>query len=364
MKTAGKKKRIETIDVAKAISIFLVILGHTTENLDTPMFRRMLYTFHMPLFFFLAGLSIKPKALAVVKEWGIFLKKNFLALIVPYLIWGLIYAPFSYSNFLHLAYGSWESLTAMETLTSLWYLPCLFISRVIVQLIIDITARVKKCKTELICGICAIPLFVAGVLLPHPEEGIFWCTDISLVGAAFILSGIALKRMFLVLAQQKARWLALLLLGSVMLFCFGTVFRGDNLELSLMCKGTYGSLLWFVLNSASGSLAVLVLSMLICRASRESLFPFHTSVFTSVGVRTMGIYLLHKPFLQQILIPGLSKIFGASCPFLLTAFLASVLALLFSLALCCIIEKFIPQLLGQFPPNEWSEKAESTAEKV
>ena len=93
----GKKKsRIELIDLAKAITIFLVFLGHTTGNLDTPLYRRVLYSFHMPLFFFLAGLSIKPVPLTGWDSWHKFLQKNALALIVPYLIWGLIYAPFSF----------------------------------------------------------------------------------------------------------------------------------------------------------------------------------------------------------------------------------------------------------------------------
>ena len=65
-----KSRRIETIDIAKAITIFCVILGHTTGNLDTPMFRRVLYAFHMPLFFLLAGLSIKPKGVHGFQGWS------------------------------------------------------------------------------------------------------------------------------------------------------------------------------------------------------------------------------------------------------------------------------------------------------
>ena len=57
-----KEVRIELIDIAKAITIFLVILGHTTGNCDTPMYRRFLYAFHMPLFFVLASMSIRPAA--------------------------------------------------------------------------------------------------------------------------------------------------------------------------------------------------------------------------------------------------------------------------------------------------------------
>lgn len=43
-KNSGTRRRIETIDIAKAIAIFCVILGHTTGNLDTPLFRRVLYS--------------------------------------------------------------------------------------------------------------------------------------------------------------------------------------------------------------------------------------------------------------------------------------------------------------------------------
>lgn len=90
----------------------------------------------MPLFFALAGLSMKPVGLHGFKAWKNLLKKNILALVVPYFIWGLVYAPFSYDNMLTLFYGSWEALTDMGTLTSLWYLPCFFLSKIIVQVII------------------------------------------------------------------------------------------------------------------------------------------------------------------------------------------------------------------------------------
>ena len=49
---SGKRARIELIDIAKAFTIILVIQGHTTGNLETPMYRRLIYSFHMPLFFF------------------------------------------------------------------------------------------------------------------------------------------------------------------------------------------------------------------------------------------------------------------------------------------------------------------------
>jgi fucose 4-O-acetylase-like acetyltransferase len=83
----------------------------------------------MPLFFFLAGLSIKPKAIKSVYEWKEFIKKNLLALIVPYLIFAFIYAPFSFDNVPEFLYGSWQALTKTGTLTSLWYLTGFFVTR-------------------------------------------------------------------------------------------------------------------------------------------------------------------------------------------------------------------------------------------
>jgi len=350
-----KSRRIETIDIAKAITIFCVILGHTTGNLDTPMFRRVLYAFHMPLFFFLAGLSIKPKAVHGFKGWRMFLHKNILALMAPYLVWGLVYAPFSYTNMGALFYGSWEALTGMETLTSLWYLPCFFVSRIIVQIVVNIAGSAKAKSVPFWCGMAALPLLAAGLLLPHSENGVVWCADIALVASGFILFGIAFRKSYLIMAQQKTLWLILSFVGSLLLFCVGTVFRGDGLELSLMCKSDYGNQLWFLYNSVFGSLIVLAVSMLLSRLSRESARPFRIGAVTYIGQQTMGIYLLHKPFLQQIILPVLSGIFPGEFPFLAAAFIGSILAMLFSIVMCYVIGKFIPQLLGRFPRNEWAK---------
>lgn len=346
--------RIEIIDIAKAITIFCVILGHTTGNLDTPMFRRVLYSFHMPLFFALAGLSMKPVGLHGFKAWKNLLKKNILALVVPYFIWGLVYAPFSYDNMLTLFYGSWEALTDMGTLTSLWYLPCFFLSKIIVQIIITLAEYIKVKSMPFWCGIASISLFIAGFLIPHPESGYPWCADIALTGAGFILLGIAFRRAYIIVTQQKTIWLTVSLIGSVVLFYVGTVFRGDALDLSLMCKASYGSLVWFAYNSVFGSLTVLTLSMLLSRLSRESARPFSIDAVTYTGQQTMGIYLLHKPFQQQVILPALTALIGSACPFLVIAVIGSCVALLFSIVCCFVIEKFIPQLLGQFQRNEWA----------
>jgi len=342
-----KKTRIELIDIAKAITIILVILGHTTSNLETPMYRRFLYAFHMPLFFFLAGLSIRPKVLKTFGEWKDFIRKNLQALVVPYLIFAFIYAPFSFDHVPKFLYGSWQALTKTGTLTSLWYLTSFFISRVFCQILINVTDRIQTERQTDILGILSIPMFAVGFLLPKIESGYPWCLDISFVAAGFILLGIALRQRILVFAQQKGWVLCVFTAAAAAGLICGTILRGDNLELCLMCKSDYGNLLWFIINAVSGSALVMGISMLLFRISREGSRPFSTAAITYVGKHTLGIFLLHKNFQLDLVIPWIHT--WLEGPQLLTACIATCISFAFSLLMCVMIEKFVPQLLGQFP---------------
>ena len=95
MKT-GKKDRINWIDFAKGIGIFLVVLGHTNRGIhaanlmDTPQFQtvdKWIYSFHMPLFFFLSGIFAERLQKLNI---GDFLFNRFSVLIAPYVIWATI----------------------------------------------------------------------------------------------------------------------------------------------------------------------------------------------------------------------------------------------------------------------------------
>lgn len=351
------KRRIELIDVAKAVTIFLVILGHTTGNLETPMYRRVLYSFHMPLFFLLAGLSIKPAILHSFIEWRRFFKKNILAIVVPFVIWGLIYAPFSVANLGNLFYGSWKSLVDMGTLSSLWYLSCLFVARIFVQIIMNLFARCKNSVLTPCFVLSGVVMNLIAFLLPHIEGGYPWCADVAFMAAGWILFGIAFRLQVLIFAQQRTSVLILSFIASLVLFYFGTIFRGDSLDLSLMCNGVYGNKFWFIYNSVFGSLVVLIFSMLICRVARESAHPFSVDAITYIGKRTLGIFLIHKNILWLLLMPLANAIFPENTNALLIAFIASVFALGLSILGCMVIEKYIPQLLGQFP-REYYKKEE------
>ncbi len=344
-----KRKRIELIDLAKAITIFLVILGHSTDNYDTSMFRRVLYSFHMPLFFLLAGMSIKPVLIEGFQGWKKFLKKNILALIVPFLLWGLIYAPFSCREIPKLLYASWKSLTAFGTLTSLWYLAAFFVARVLSQITVSSIMKVGQEKVRLYCGLSSVPFLAVGLLLPYLEGGYPWCFDVALVATGFVLLGISLRNPLLILAQQKGWVLLAVLAISTVLFCFGTVMLGDDFPLMLMCGAQYGNKLLFLFDSFAGSMMILSLTMILARIAREGIHPFSLGMITFIGQYTMGIFLVHKNLLQQLIVPFVGSLMP---PSLLLYIISALITLVISMGICVVIRAYVPQILGQFPRYE------------
>ena len=76
-----QRKRVEYIDVAKGIAIWLVVIGHTiSSQYKGVMLNRWIYSFHMPLFFILSGYFFKERAFKIT------LKKAVCGLLVPYFI--------------------------------------------------------------------------------------------------------------------------------------------------------------------------------------------------------------------------------------------------------------------------------------
>ena len=84
-------KRVEWIDIAKGYGILCVIIGH----LPLPFFRALrgeIYTFHMPLFFFLSGCVFS------VNKYNFkeFLKRKIKTIVVPYFALGIPMIIFSF----------------------------------------------------------------------------------------------------------------------------------------------------------------------------------------------------------------------------------------------------------------------------
>ena len=127
-----------TVDRAKGLAILLVVLGHIASHLGG-----LIFSFHVPLFFFLAGIFIKTNYSEIT-----YLRKSWNRLILPFLIFGSLgfLVTLIKNIFLHRPIEPLtESLAGMlywaDTIHMhhyglvLWFLPALFWGRTGVFLI-------------------------------------------------------------------------------------------------------------------------------------------------------------------------------------------------------------------------------------
>ncbi len=133
------QERIIWIDNLKVIGILAVILGHITSPLGS-----FIYSWHMPLFLFMAGFFIKCDLSA--KE---FILKDFKRLMIPYFIFAIfalvietikrILLHREGMNYLYELQGIfiWMDYPSLMNTYAfvLWFLPSLFFSRLIIYLL-------------------------------------------------------------------------------------------------------------------------------------------------------------------------------------------------------------------------------------
>lgn len=133
----AQKKYYEEINIMKGIAAVLVVLGHAIRQTDqtNPVFEAVfsiIYSFHMPLFFFAAGfLGTRLLEQRGMRERLSYAKSRFLRLMVPYLVVSFLYAPFKYllAVYAREPYDfseMWRILVGESPDGALWFLYVLF----------------------------------------------------------------------------------------------------------------------------------------------------------------------------------------------------------------------------------------------
>ena len=90
----SEKKRSIFLDIARGVGIILVVIGHTmspvmTGNAVMEAAYQILYVFHMPLFFFLAGLVAQNLiGGGYTSSRSELIKRRATRLMIPYFTWG------------------------------------------------------------------------------------------------------------------------------------------------------------------------------------------------------------------------------------------------------------------------------------
>ncbi|HLC15852.1 MAG TPA: acyltransferase family protein, partial [Thermodesulfovibrionia bacterium] len=102
--------RLYWVDALKAIGIFFVVFGHTV-GIEARV-RDYIFSFHMPLFFFISGFLLKKKHLEM--PYVSFLIKKGKELLTPYFVFGFLSYLFWVTLLRH--YGMHASLIHVEPL--------------------------------------------------------------------------------------------------------------------------------------------------------------------------------------------------------------------------------------------------------
>ncbi len=139
--TSAAQERIVWIDYARGVGIILVVLGHVIRGLriekvgPTLLYYDrlddLIYSFHMPLFFFLAGLVFGPRIGTSPRD---FVRSTVIGLIVPYILWSFAFVMIqdSVRYEVNHAYDVSELVWMWRyPIAHLWFLYALFFARVV-----------------------------------------------------------------------------------------------------------------------------------------------------------------------------------------------------------------------------------------
>ncbi|MGP1587108.1 MAG: acyltransferase family protein [Treponemataceae bacterium] len=340
--------RILWIDFAKLIGIFLVILGHL--GLRNILIRNFIYSFHMPLFFFLSGITTKKENLAKI------VKKNFQCLIIPYFAFYLItYVWWFFYYFIRnpglfernitvafikpmlgMLYGiGWDTPFSTMLNVPLWFLLALFFCK----LFYGVTNLCPK-KVFVFVNIFLCVVFTVTVIMFRKSirKFPFSIGPVFLV-YPFFLSGAFLNKIKHVFEKFKSMHLLYrigILLLSTLITSFLSIKNG-SVDINTVFPGS--SIILFFINSFTGILMIIAF---------VNIFPY-PKMFDVFSKNTLIILAFHWIVSCGIfsIIRFIKKDFVAINLNLPTALIISFVTLLLCYIPIFIITKKMPFIIGK-----------------
>lgn len=293
--------RNNTIDVARGIGIFLIVFGHSWYVTQHDELYRVIFSFHLPLFFFLAGIFLRTS-----DSLSRFTKARANALLKPYfatlIIFGLsrvLRGTNDIGNFEYFGgvlYGNGNTIAWRP----LWFLPHLFIAIMTVFVILKMVESKVPRKNWLI--LFAIVMLSAGVYMLgmfwNPKTtslaaipanglpGLPWSIDLIPITASYILFGYIWSDQTKSVTFDISR-----LLISVLIFCALHYFFNETMDLNLR---VYGNPVISTLQAAMGIYIVISLSAFLQRYS-----VFNRSL-AYLGSGSLFILIFHSLFQGKV----------------------------------------------------------------
>lgn len=224
---------IRWINNLKGFGILLVVLGHLLPREE---FGKWIYSFHLPLFFYISGYlySIKPQGAQTV--WG-GVKKAFIRLMCPFYFWSYLCLLI---NFVVAVIWCQEQVNLLVRYTvrvtlgggqnglrdlglslfPLWFIPPLFCTKV---LLIIVRQYIKKESVRIILllslSVIGVCLFYFDIHIPYLPYRL----DVAFISIPFVLLGVYHNKLYKKLKRPSV---------GLILVCIGTISSIINSRLS------------------------------------------------------------------------------------------------------------------------------------
>lgn len=275
-KSINYKERITWIDNAKFFAICLVVWGHSSIPEELKVW---LYSFHMPLFFFLSGTTFNE--IKWKNNFKKFLVSRINGMIIPYLLlsvvavlWAgaklVLFDSGSIKLLLHKIIGIFIQLRGTQFSVGLWFMPCIFLTELFFYILVY---KLRK-KGLLIFGFISAVLGL--VYSQYIAVSLPWAIDAVSVALFFMIIGYSGKNIW------KCKNRKILLIG-VGILCILSIFvslrHGTRVD---MWAGNYGNSVLFILGAFIG------IGMIVCLSQ---LFEWNIAQY--IGKRTLFIYGIH-----------------------------------------------------------------------
>ncbi len=279
-------KRIEWIDIAKFYGILLVIIGHCGPPIVPKI---MLSSFHMPLFFFLSGCTVKEKHLEQPRK---FIKSRVKGILVPYFLLAFVMFIWKILQFAIFHTGSLEGVLkqflgifvqcrSTGYAIGLWFLPCLFVTELI---FIGVQLLFKHRGVGVIFSV----IFIVGLVYGECTTfALPWGIDAALIASGFMYLGARLKQKCNHRSKYTYIFLIVLFIIEVCVSLMNYTFTSGIVV--DMWSNEYGIAPLFVIGACAGIGMIIMISHLTI--NRFALY---------IGTKTLYIYGIHIIFIEFI----------------------------------------------------------------
>lgn len=284
------KERIAWIDMAKGYGTLLVIYAHLgRDSLWTWM-----YSFHLPLFFFLSGYVFNGQ-----RKFGKFVLKKCKAILVPYFCLGIPMVMFQLLKYVYVGNFSGQAVIQLvkdfvlqRRLWTLWYIACLFCLNLLFY------ALLRVCKKEWMVAAVSVILPMMGLCYyQYGGRPLPWNVDVCAMAIPFFYIGYAYKKHGQRIEEQlkkRSVWLvSFLVLAGINILCWRLSLDETGLGLE-MYESNYGNPVFTYIAAFAGIFSVALIS----------------KAWTIMPIRYIGENsMLYFAWHQTIFIPIVQKIF-------------------------------------------------------